>query len=256
MRDIRIQARRGLKHFGRMRGIRARFRTVPQRAQRRALLRVIRGPTQGVEVKFYDKGLVAATLTTSTNASGGEHDPSATIMMNTVTQGDGESQRDGRRITMKSIYIVGLINCAKQAAQSSGDNATNIFIALVLDTQTNAAQLASENVFANPGGTALLGTTPFRNLRFTQRFKVLKTMNFTMSNSNLANDTGATGGVIAQGLERRFKMFVNLNVVTNFTASTESVVDIPDTSLHFIAWCSDTGLAPKLSYSSRLRFVG
>ncbi len=42
----------------------------------------------GIELKFYDTFLIAGSLTSPTDATGGEHNPSATISLNTVTQDD------------------------------------------------------------------------------------------------------------------------------------------------------------------------
>ncbi len=212
----------------------------------------------GIELKFYDQKLIQSALTAPTDATGGEHDPSATIVLNTVTQGDGESQRDGRKITMRSIYIDGVIDCAKQAGQGSADNATGIFIALVLDTQTNGATISSEQVFLNPGANAITAATPFRNLQFTKRFKVLATRRFIMQDANIANATSfsADNGIIAGGIQKRFKIFKKLVLETQYSGTTETVANITDNSLHVIAFCTDTGMAPKISYSCRLRYVG
>ncbi len=211
----------------------------------------------GIELKFYDQKLLGAALTAPTDATGGEHDPSATVMMNTVVQGDGESNRDGRKITMKSIYVEGLVKTAKQATQSATDNQTLIFIALVLDTQCNGATINSEDVYVNPGASQVTAAGPLRNLKFTQRFKVLATRRFVIQNPAITNDTGATGGVIQNGLTKRFKIFKNLNnTETTYSASTETVANITDNCLHMVAWCSDTEMAPQMSYVSRLRFVG
>ncbi len=249
--------RQGLKRYARRAfpGRRARSSRYAFRRAVATINRSARGFT-GIEVKFYDQGLVAASLTTNTAAAGGEHDPSATLMLNTVTQGDGESQRDGRRITMKSIFVTGLIDVARASGDSVASAATAIFIALVMDTQTNGATLASENVFLNPAGNAILGAQPLRNLQFTKRFRILATRKFILGNQSMTNDTGATGGVIASGMQRRFQMFSKLNTVVNYTGTTETVANIADNSLHIIAWCSSLDLVPKISYTSRLRFVG
>ncbi len=251
--------RRSFKSF--KRGSAWVMRTQRMKRRRRAAVHIInqsaRGFT-GIEVKFYDQGLVNGSLGTATDATAGEHDPSATIMMNTVTQGDGESQRDGRRITMKSIYVLGNVGIAAKAAQSAADASCIIFVALVMDTQTNGATLASENVFINPSGSVIMGSQPFRNLQFTKRFKVLATRSFSMANPSIANATSFSSdtGVIQSGLNKTFKMFVNLNTVVNYTGTTETVANIADNSLHLIAWTTSTQLAPLLTYSSRLRFVG
>ena len=214
------------------------------------------GQALGVELKFYDQLLIGGALTASTDASGGEHDPSATVLLNTVTQGDGESQRDGRKLTMRSIYIDGQVNVGSQSSKNTADEGTQIFIALVLDTQTNGATIVSENVFKNVGGNAVTAALPMRNLKFTKRFKVLAVRHFKMQNTSMTNDSGSTGGIIIAGLTQRFKIYKKLNIEVNYSGTSESVVNIVDNSLHIIAWATSTTLTPLISYGSRLRFQG
>ncbi len=212
----------------------------------------------GIELKFYDQKLTQSNLTAPTDASTGERDPSATVLLNTVVQGDGESNRDGRKITMRSIFIEGVIDVAIQASQSTANNATSIFIALVMDTQTNGATLNSEDVFTNPGANAILAASPFRNLQNIKRFRVLATVKMTLANPALANATSfsADTGIIQNGLQRRFRIFRRLSQQVTYTNTTETVANISDNSLHIIAFCNNTNLVPTISYNSRLRFVG
>lgn len=118
----------------------------------------------GIELKFYDTSLTGGVLVTSTDASGGEFDPSATIKLNTVIRGDGEENRDGKQISMKNLSIRGNISYIKQTNQTASDVAPVIFIALVLDTQTNGVTLNSEDVFHNQSAAAINSTNVFRNL--------------------------------------------------------------------------------------------
>lgn len=229
-------------------------------AQRVPVARARRGRVYsdaGIETKFYDTSLVLSALTAPTDASGGEKNPSATICLNSVVQGDGESNRDGRQITMKSIQIKGSVVTASQSTQSTADSAASCFIALVLDTQTNGALLNSEDVFTNPSANAAGATTLFRDLQFAKRFKVLATRQFTLGNPGIANDTGATGGLVQNGLRKDFQMFVPLNNIrTLYSGTTETIANITDNSLNIIAFCSTTTQAPALTYNARLRFVG
>ncbi len=228
--------------------------TARRNFRNRALFRT--GGFTGIERKFYDQKLIASALTAPTGATGGEHNPSATIALNTCTQGDGEQQRDGRKMTMKAIYVQGNVSISNQGAFSSADVATSVFIALVLDTQTNGALLNSEDVFVNPGANAATAALPMRNLQFTKRFKVLQMKKFVMANPALANDTGATGGMVSNGLLRNFKFYKSMNIPVTFSGTTETIANITDNSLHIVAFCSNTALAPLLNYSSRMRFVG
>ena len=225
--------------------------------RRRRFSNVRTGGFMGQEVKFYDKSLVADSLNAPTDASGGEHDPSASTSLNTVTQGDGESQRDGRLIAMQSVQIKGVITINPQSGASTADGANTIMIAVVLDKQTNGAQLNSEDVYTNPGASASLAAHPFRNLQFSRRFKVLKTICFIMQNPAIANDTGATGGIITNGLHHKFDMFVNLRGMRcEFKGTTENISNVVDNSIHVIAYANSISDTPKISYNSRLRFTG
>lgn len=248
-----MMLRRRPRFRGRI-SIRRRMASRPAQARFR---NVRTGGFLGQELKFYDTSLVSATLTAPTDASGGEHDPSATIVLNSVVQGDGEQQRDGRKITMKNLYINGIVVVAPQASQSSGDSATIVFIAVVLDTQTNGATISSELVYTNEAASAILAASPMRNLQQADRFRVLKVQKMTIQNPNIANDTGSTGGVVSNGLVRGFKMFVPLhNMVVTYKGTTESVANITDNSIHIIAYCNNAALVPKISYNARLRFMG
>lgn len=233
-----------------MRRRRPRFRKRISRRNKRT------GGFMGIELKFYDQKLIDSTLQKPTDAAGGEENPSATIALNTVIQGDGESNRIGRKITMKSIQIEGTVTTSSKASGALGFEPTQIFIALVLDTQCNGALLNSEDVFTNPGANVITAAKPFRNLQQSKRFRILATRTFTMTNPAIANDTGATGGIIANGLSKPFKIFKRLGVVTNYTGTTETIANIADNSLNIVAYCNDTELAPKLNYICRLRFLG
>jgi len=68
-------------------------------------------------------------------------------MMTTPDQGDGPSQRDGKEIAMLYLQING--QCIPQKKYSRSTQGCSVFVAIVLDTQTNAAQMNSEDCFKN-----------------------------------------------------------------------------------------------------------
>ncbi len=209
----------------------------------------------GIELKFYDTKLVSAGLLAPTDSAGGEHDPSATIKLNTVVRGNGEQNRDGKQISMRNITIRGVVSVDKQANQTTSDDSPVIFIALVVDTQTNGITLNSEDVFTNKGANALLAASPFRNLLFSKRFRVLKTLKFDLRDPNLTYDGT---NIEINGFHRGFEMFADLRgMKCNFNAgTTEDVANIIDNSLHIVAFCSSQNLGPDINYNARLRFVG
>ncbi len=208
----------------------------------------------GIELKFYDSKLTAGTLNATSDGSGGEQDPSATVLFNTVVQGDGESNRDGRQIVMKSLSIRGTISVAAQTNQTVPEQSPVIFMALILDTQTNGATVASEDVYVNKAGNSTQAASPFRNLQNIKRFRVLKSKRFGMQMPRITWD----GTNIEQaGYIKPFEMYVDLkNMGVNYSGTTETVANITDNSLHLVAWTSHTDNVPTMNYNARLRFVG
>ncbi len=211
------------------------------------------GGFTGIERKFYDTSLVGSALTAPTDAAGGEHNPSATICLNSITQGDGEEQRDGRKCTVQSCFVKGTVRVGPLANITAGDEGAKIYIALVLDTQTNGALLNSEDVFKNEGANLVLAGSPMRNMQFTQRFRILDTAEFVMENPNLSWDGT---NMESQGLVTPFQLSSNLTFSSLYSGTTESIANITDNSLSIIAYTSAVGLVPLLSYNARVRFVG
>ncbi len=209
----------------------------------------------GIEKKFYDTSLYGGTLSESADCSGGEHNPSATICLNSVVQGDGESNRDGRKIVMKYISVNGTISMDALSAVSTITPNMLIDVMIVLDQQTNGALMASENLYVNPSANASLGTRGFRNLQYIQRFKVLKkvSINTGPSESQSIGATYDTGGS-----HHPFSMNVPLaDIAVNYTGTTETIANIVDNSLNLIALVKDGGASTAtINYNARLRFVG
>ena len=181
-------------------------------------------------------------------------DPSTLDCLNAVAQGDGEQNRDGKQIKMTKISIKGHIRINAQADQTSTDMASSFFVALVLDTQTNGAQLNSEDVFTNISGDASNATLCFRNLQYSKRFVILRSEVIRAEQPTIVWD----GTNIEQGgYQIPFEWHVDLNHVCNYKGTTSVVTNIVDNSLHMIAY-DDTSSNPPavLSYNARLRFYG
>ncbi len=231
----------------------ARFRR-RRRQGRRTRRNPRSGGFLGMELKFYDTTLVDSNLATTSTGSGIEKDPSATIVLNSVVQGDGESQRDGRKISMKSIFISGIITIPAVADQTVPEEQPHIAIWLVLDMQTNGATIVSENVFVNKGADVILGTSLMRNLQFTSRFRILDKVAFNMV---MPGFSGSDTNYDLHGSVRKFKLSAKLNGMgVLYSGTTETVANITNNSLHILAVASSITMAPNISYNSRLRFMG
>ena len=215
----------------------------------------------GIEIKYYDSYVIGSQLTTSTTQAGGLHNPlllGIPQALNNVAQGDGEQERDGRKMMMRSISINGHLN---RNAIASGPTdlevAPDYFIALVLDTQANGAVLNSQDVYTNVSSLASLSTSPFRNLQYSQRFKVLATRRITgrQLTAGVIDATG-TGSFDIAGQFYPFRFDKKLAIPVLFTGTNATVANVVDNTLSILAWTSNNTNPTQISYNARLRFVG
>jgi len=209
----------------------------------------------GLEKKFYDTALSNHNIAAPTDATGGMCDPSATSMISTPTQGDGEQQRDGKRIVIKSVQVTGLIHTSELELQAGPPASTKVFFALVLDTQSNAAQCTSETIFKNTAAAASGAVSPLRNLLYAARFKVLKSELVDLdclTTSHVAADAFAMPG---KGYV--FNWYLPMDLPVNFNAgTTASIANVIDNSLHMVAFTNTNVLLPRITYNARIRFMG
>lgn len=131
-------------------------------AKYRGLNRFSGGMTQ--ELKFFDNAVnFTADVTNEIPATG---------QLCTIAQGDGQSNREGRKIIIKSITCKGRLNQTPGAAATSADI---FYMWLVQDTQCNgaAATVANDDtgIFTAAGADASVAV---RCLANGERFKILK----------------------------------------------------------------------------------
>lgn len=218
------------------------FHSVPQNIRTGGLL--------GVELKAFDTFRSNTTIANVDTWAGGEYD-TATYGLFCPVQGTGVSTRDGNKCIVKSILVQGMVWLTQLEAQTSMRNPTLVQVALVMDMQTNGAQLSAEDVYVatNPAVPGL------RVIENTSRFKVLK--QFTVSLEDLAASEDGAGTCTIGGVLKPFTMSVKLNQPVNFIngAGAGAVADIKDVSFHIIAACNYNN-SPQLEYNSRVRYVG
>jgi len=215
----------------------------------------------GVELKYLDTCSTAVSINSPTDCSGGEVPPTAgsTGCLSAPAQGDGPQNRDGSKMIMKRIYMTGVIRVGNEEAQATPETTPIVFLALVKDKQTNGAQLNSEDVFTNQSAQSIQAATVQRNMSFTNRFEVLKSMQLRIPATSASNDAAGTFGV--HGIDVPFKLKKNFGpegcrVQFNVTGATADVANVIDHSVHLIAFTSSTLMTPTISYNCRMRFVG
>ncbi len=224
-------------------------------ARRQRRTNTMRIPT---ELKFLDTSLTNNAISQSTDATGGENNPTTTVMMTTPAVGDGEEDRDGKHIIIKSIHIMGSIHSPLQANLTVPSEPSTGMVALVHDTNTQGLEINSEDVFKNIGAEGTHNSLLHRNLLFGKRFKVLRLFRWYMP---LGAGNVHDGTNIEQfGQKRRFEWWIpRLNMIVNFNAGTTNVIaNVIDNSLQIIAFNSVNSGQPtaQVSYTARIRFVG
>ncbi len=206
----------------------------------------------GVEKKFFDTGITATLLTASANCSSGELDISGKGCLNWITQGDGESNRDGRKYRIVSIQVKGTIYYDGVANQTSKVVSPGAFVALVQDTQSNGTQLNSEDVFVNPSGSSYTVSSLMRNIKYASRFKVLRKKTLTFVGQPAFDGTN----IEISGNQREFNFWVSgIDIPVECTANGGTIADIMNNSFHVIGFSNGNGNV-YIQYNCRVRFVG
>lgn len=217
----------------------------------RSLRRAVNWRTGGyrnMELKFKDF-IHGATLIQGAVA-GTEVDPSQ-LTISGISQGTGESERIGRVSYIKNVMIQGHVNFDNGTTSTEG--ACYAYIWLVLDTQTNGAQLNSEDVLKDPGGVSHT-IDCFQNLQYSDRFRVLK--------KKLVRNMppGITTNSLNQNFYSKttvpFTIYHKCNIKQEHSGPTDGVSDMTNNSLHVIAQISRTAQADSnIQYTARVRFT-
>lgn len=211
----------------------------------------------GMEYKFLDDQIQPTTVAATAALTGGEYDPTSRLCLNAPAQGDGATSRDGKRIVMDSVYVKGMVTRAQLEDQTNPPAPEKVYVALVLDTQSNGAQLNSEDVFLNISADVSTNVCPFRNLTNSERFRIIDTalLDLDVQAFSIEADNLMSWGGITKEFTFYHK-FKDGGLPVNFvaTSSAGSISNVVDNSLHIIAF-SISGTAT-ICYNSRVRFQG
>ncbi len=212
----------------------------------------------GIELKFLDTAWNGVAVAVSTDGASGEMAPSTgcTNAISIPAQGDGESQRDGRKYTVKSVWLSGVILTTPTAAQTAVDEQCGYWLCLVQDTQTNGAKVVSENVFINPATSAQsMVPQPLRNLQNSKRFRVLAHQFIYMNPVVTGQDAAGTFSV-GPGMDPVVSLSWKGNMLCDSTGTTADVASASDNSISLIGYSSSATFTPVFHGKCRVRFVG
>ncbi len=239
---VRRFTRRRYTPYKRTTALRARRRRYPRKQNLRT------GGFTGIEKKFANYELTNTAFGTTWASM-----QDGTIKcISGVTQGDGESNRDGRVYNILSLHMKGFIEILATEGQTAplGDSLSRVCV--VIDRQTNGAEVTATNVML---GTATDDINAFQNLQFSNRFRVIKDKTFRIpvqTGSMTAAANLFDQGPVKIPFNWNFTFKRPIKVVCSGTTNTIAV--ITDNSIQVIG-VGDTALT-LLNYQARIRYVG
>ncbi len=188
------------------------------------------------EKKFVDLAVNSGPATTG-----------SVILMSLIPQGDGESQRVGRKAIITDYLFHG--HWELTAAQAT-TTSNRVRIAIVQDTQTNGVAMTAALCW-NTAGTADINA--FRDLSLIGRFKVL------YDKSHVLNAGISGNGTTSQTGEHHREVRINLKccipIEYDASASTGAIGTQQVNSLHLVMWEENATPATLLQGTSRIRYV-
>jgi len=260
-------------------------RRAPARRTRRPSNRRTGGYV-GIELKCLDQALSAQVKVPTTELEPNEFsqclignisaDPAAMGCLNAPGTGPAFYQRDGRQIYMKSIHVTGQLQLlALDQVTAASFHAPTCIIALVLDTQANAAANTLGDVFVNPLGAqngidangAMRGVTnPLPNLEKRTRYRILKLKRIVFNTDTFPNSAATADSYLTALKTKMFQIthrFKGRGLPVTFTGTNAggygTIANISDNALHMVAYTGVAALdfpAYQIVYNSRLRYVG
>ncbi len=178
--------------------------------------------------------------------------------LNTVSQGNGATQREGNAYVMKSCVVRGDAVIDADAAVATQINSSQLEVALILDTQANGTDGDALKIWKAPGASAENRVHSFRNLEFATRYKLLDSKVITLE-APVGMWDGvdySTPAIISAPFTLSWK---GLQKVT-CNATTGAASAIRDNALFIVVRKKggnfSSNPAMKVSWASRIRFVG
>lgn len=223
----------------------------------------------GIEKKFLDMARTDIAVGSVAALTGGEYDPTSTSgpaggsggcigCLSCPAEGDSEQNRDGKKFVIDSLILKGHID-NPGTATTAWEPPTKVFVAVVLDTQTNGAQMSSEDCFKNLAADSGLNISCTKNLLSGNRFRILKSHVFDVTPYGVS---AASTNYASNSVRREFDWYipfkgglpVRLKDGDANSGKNADVANVVDNSIHVIAFATRDGAY--IGYNARIRFQG
>ncbi len=186
------------------------------------------------ELKFFDTDLDDAVVVVGM----------AIYNLTIVPEGNGESDRIGRKMTIKRIHIRGNVSIAANATMANSSD--TVIGMLVQDTQTNGAQYTAADLLDTDSFKS------FRNLANSKRFKILHKVIFDLKVGGAA----PSGAALLHG-EDVISINVNKNVSIPIeydnSANTGVITSVRTNNLYWVTQ-SSAGVSSIIA-NARIRYT-
>ncbi len=195
------------------------------------------GTYGGDELKFHDLDIDDAVI-----AANGTIAEDSVL---TIAQGDGEQERDGRKMVVKKI------GWKYEIVLNSGPTTTqfeSVRVLLYHDSQTNGAAATVANLLASDDYQS------FNNLESGKRFKTLMDRTYDLNPSGGAGD-GTTNDTVTTIISDSFYKDLNMQVTYNSSATTGAIATMMDNNIG-VMLLSKNGNTAVFNSKMRVRFVG
>ncbi len=189
----------------------------------------------GVEKKFFD----GSKGNTNVSSAGTIADDSLVE----IAQGDGESNRDGRKVIIKSIHVKGL--CKADATSVPTETGNRIRIVMYQDKQANGATATVADLLEDSD------INGFRNLTNSGRFNFMYDRSYDLNNM-----AGAFDGTNDQFGELHLGFSINktCEIPVQFSSTTGAITEITSNNIGMM-FIDEEGNST-IQYRWRVRFVG
>lgn len=163
-----------------------------------------------------------------------------------VSNGSGPSERVGRKITVKGLYIKGKITIPTHTNHFDSDQRIRIIV--YIDTQHNGSA-------TGPNLASLLQSSnidAFYNLNETGRYKYLYDKVHTLNQNGSGNGTASDAYTIC----RNFKINLPMDCMVQYTGTTGAITGLTNNNIGMHAVCDNiAATAPTVEWHSRLRYI-
>lgn len=163
-----------------------------------------------------------------------------------IPQGDGQSQRIGRRVFIKSIQLRGTIVLPKVADFDS--TSTIVRLLLIQDTQTNGVKFTGSNLLVEDLFDA------YNKLSNRNRFKTLLSQDYKLTAKGGAANSTTTYETAEDIVNIHIYKKVDIEIEFDDTVATGAVASVRSNNLYWCWFLSSSVTTPVFTGNSRIRY--